>query len=98
MIRPDTPPGAEVVCIDASAGPYGTGGLEQGAVYTVERIARAIDGGHVAVLAEIPPWEAYSPPWGLVEIGFELRRFRYLDIPGELRALLTRASKEAETT
>lgn len=96
MIGPDTPPGAEIVCIDASPGPYGDGGLLCGAVYTVERVARAIDGGHVVVLAEIAPWQTYSPPWGIVDIGFELRRFRYLDIPRSLTDLLETAVADAK--
>lgn len=97
MIDPDTPPGAEIICIDAAAGPYGDGGLRQGAIYTVERIAPAIDGGHVVVLAEIRPWETYAPPWGMVEIGFELKRFRYLDIPASLTALLEEAARREKT-
>jgi hypothetical protein len=96
MISPDTPPGTEVVCVDAGPGRYGDGGLKRGAIYTVERIAPAIDGGHVVVLSEIPLWETYSPPWGLVGIGFELRRFRYLDIPDALMQLLEEASREKE--
>ncbi|WP_036280767.1 hypothetical protein [Methylocystis sp. ATCC 49242] len=98
MISPDTPPGAEVVCVDASAGPYGDGGLRRGAVYTVDRIARGIDGGHVVLLVEIPPWQTYSPPWGVVGIGFELKRFRYLDIPRSLTELLETAPQEVEDT
>lgn len=97
MISPDTPPGTEVVCVEAGPGRYGDGGLRQGAIYTVERIAPAIDGGFVVVLTEIPPWETYTPPWGLVGIGFELRRFRYLDIPDSLIGLLERVERETET-
>lgn len=88
MIRADTPPGTEIVCIDAAPGPYGESGLQHGAVYTVERTAQAIDGSHVVVVAEITPCETFAPPWGLVEIGFELKRFRYLDIPQSLTRLL----------
>lgn len=95
MISPDTPPGTEVVCVDDAPGPYGDGGLQRGAIYTVERIASAIDGGHVVVLAEIPPWRTYAPPWGPVGVGFELRRFRYLDIPDALTRLLDVAPIEA---
>jgi len=96
MISPETPPGTEVVCIDAAAGPYGDGGLQRGGIYTVDRIAPAIGGGHVVVLAEIAPWEIYSPPWGLVGIGFDLKRFRYLDIPRSLTELLETAPCEVE--
>jgi len=97
MIRPDTPPGTEVICVDATAGPYGNGGLSAGALYTVERIAPAISGGYAVVLAEISPGHAYSPPWGIVGIGFELKRFRYLDIPKSLSALLNAATREAQS-
>ncbi|WP_442754068.1 hypothetical protein ACNHKD_13865 [Methylocystis sp. JAN1] len=96
MISPDTPSGTEVVCVEARPGRYGDGGLRRGAIYTVERIAPAIDGGYVVVLREIPPWETYTPPWGLVGIGFELRRFRYLDIPNSLTRLLEEAGREQE--
>lgn len=96
MISPDTPPGTEVVCIEAAPGRYGDGGLQRGAIYTVERIAAAIDGGHVAVLSEIPPWQTYTPPWGLVGVGFDLRRFRYLDIPRSLTRLLADAPVDVE--
>ena len=94
MISSNTPPGTEVVCIEATPGRYGDGGLRRGAIYTVERIAPAIDGGHVVVLGEIPPWQTYTPPWGLIGIGFELRRFRYLDIPDSLTRLLEDAPVE----
>lgn len=88
MIRPDTPPGAEIVCVDAADGPYGHCGLARGAIYTVARIVRAIHGGPVVIVAEVSPWRTYAPPWGVVEVGFELRRFRYLDIPDTLTNLL----------
>lgn len=96
MITSNTPPGAENVCIDASAGPYGPCGLAQAAIYTVERIEKALFGRHVVLLAEIPPTQVYEPPWGLVTIGFEPKRFRYLDIPDSLVTLLhvTRKAKE----
>jgi hypothetical protein len=96
MIRPDTPPGTEVICVEAEPGRYGDCGLRRGSIYTVERIVPAIDGGHVVVLSEIPPWQAYTPPWGLVGIGFELRRFRYLDLPDSLTELLQSAGRETE--
>jgi hypothetical protein len=97
MISPNTPPGTEVVCVEAGPGRFGDGGLRRGAIYTVERIAPAINGGHVVVLTEIPPWQTYTPPWGLVGIGFELRRFRYLDLPASLTGLLDEAPKEVES-
>lgn len=96
MIFTDTPPGTEIICLDASAGPYGSGGLVLGAVYTVKRIVTALDNRHVVLLAELPPAQFYAPPWGIVTIGFELRRFRYLDIPDALTDLLreTKATSE----
>ncbi len=96
MISPNTPSGTEVVCVEAGPGRFGDGGLRRGAIYTVERIAPAINGGHVVVLSEIPPWQTYTPPWGLVGIGFELRRFRYLDLPASLTKLLEEAPREVE--
>jgi hypothetical protein len=96
MISPDTAPGTEVVCIDAAPGRYGDAGLRRGAIYTVERISPGIDGGHALVLAEIPPWQSYAPPWGLVSVGFELKRFRYLDLPDSLSKLLETAGNDAE--
>jgi hypothetical protein len=96
MINPETPPGTEVVCVEAGPGRYGDGGLRRGAIYTVDRIAPAIDGGYVVVLSEIPLWQTYTPPWGLVGIGFELRRFRYLDLPRSLTRLLEDAPVEIE--
>lgn len=94
MISRDTPRGAEIVCIDATDGPYGECGLTHGAIYTVARIVRAIDGGHAVIVEEISPWRTYAYPWGLIEVGFELRRFRYLDIPDELTSLLDAARLE----
>jgi hypothetical protein len=96
MISPDTPSGTEVVCVEAAPGRYGDCGLRRGDIYTVEHIAPAIDGGYVVVLTEIPPWQTYTPPWGLVGIGFELRRFRYLDLPTSLTQLLETAGRETE--
>ena len=98
MISPDTAPGTEVICIDDSLGPYGKGSLCKGSIYTIELIARAITGGYVVVLLELRPWTTFMPPWGPVDVGFELGRFRYLDIPRELNELLARAPKELETT
>jgi|ERR1019366_4579878 hypothetical protein len=91
MISPDTAPGTEVICIDDSSGPYGNGSLCKGSIYTVELIARTITGGYAVVLLELKPWTTFMPPWGPVDVGFELRRFRYLDIPRELNELLVTA-------
>jgi hypothetical protein len=96
MIAPDTPPGTEIICIDASDGPYGRVSLTLGAIYTVQRIENALYDRYVVFLVELPAEEVYEPPWGLVTIGFELGRFRYLDIPDALAGLLrqTEASEE----
>lgn len=96
MIRPDTPPGTEVICIDAAPGPHGFVSLARGALYTVRAIAPAVTGGHAALLEETAPCAAYLPPWGLVELGFELRRFRYCEIPRELTRLLQTAREDAD--
>ena len=97
MIRPDTPSGTEIICVDASAGPHGAGGLILGALYTVERIETALYGRYVVLLQEAPAIQVYEPPWGLVTMGHDLKRFRYLDIPDELNALLEGASASLET-
>lgn len=96
MIRPDTAPGTEVVCIDDSPGKYGNSGLHMGEIYVVDKICEAISGNHVVFLSDVPPWEGYAAPWGIVYIGFELRRFRYLDIPSSLTGLLTDVVREHE--
>lgn len=96
MISPDTAPGTEIICIDDSSGPYGNGGLTKGMLYTVESIAPAITGGFVVLLMELRPWKTYAPPWGAVDVGFELKRFRYLDIPTEVMKLLESSPKELE--
>jgi hypothetical protein len=95
MISPDTPPGADIICIDDSPGDYGSGGLVKGGVYTLARVEICVTGGYGAFLQEIPPWESYAPPWGLVAVGFELRRFRRLDLPTCLTALLDGAPSPA---
>jgi hypothetical protein len=97
MISPDTSPGTEIICIDDSLGPYGNGGLRKGNLYTVDRIVPAITGGFVVLLIELPPWRIYAPPWGAVEVGFELKRFRYLDVPVALTKLLEAVPTELET-
>ena len=55
--------------------------LCKGSIHTVERIAPAITGGYVVVLLEPRPWTTFTLPWGAIDVGFELKRFRYLDIP-----------------
>jgi hypothetical protein len=89
MISPGTPPGADVICIDDTPGPYGAGGLSRGAIYTVDRIEPCVTGGYGVFLREVSPWDSYAPPWGLVTIGFELKRFRYLEIHKSLTAMLS---------
>lgn len=96
MISPDTPPGTEIICIDASVGPYGSGGLAQGEIYTVRRIEKALENRYVVLLDELPPVQVCRPPWGMVTIGFELKRFRYLDIPDSLIELLGQTKASAE--
>ena len=88
MISPDTPPGTEIICIDATAGAYGPVRLAHGAIYTVERIESALYGGYIVLLSGLPLSQACEPPWGQVMVGFDLRRFRYLEIPDSLFALL----------
>jgi len=96
MISPHTPPGTEIVCIDSSAGPLGSCDLTDGAIYTVARIVPALCDRHVVLLAELPLTQIYEPPWGLVTVGFELKRFRYLDIPDSLVVLLRENKKSLE--
>jgi len=96
MIRPDTPPGAEIICIDAAEGPWGPIPLTLGAIYTVDRIIATIDGVWAVLLAEVEAPSVYAPPWGMVTIGFGLHRFRYLDLPDELTRLLDTTVRRAE--
>ena len=96
MIRPDTPPGAEIVCIDAADGPWGAAALASGTVYTVDRIIETIDGAHAVLLAEVEAPRIYAPPWGMVTIGFGLHRFRYLNLPDELTRLLETTARCVE--
>lgn len=96
MISSDTSPGTEIICLDASPGPYDCVGLSMGEVYTVERIERTLDNRNIVLVAELPLMQAYEPPWGIVIIGFELRRFRYLDIPDALSELLRETNATAE--
>jgi hypothetical protein len=97
MISPHTPRGTDIVCVNDTPGRYGSGGLQKGTVYTVDYIEKSIMGGHVVMLVEIRPWKAFHPVWGPVHVGFELRRFRYLDIPKSLTDLLVMAPRELET-
>ncbi len=96
MIRADTPPGEEIVCIDATDGPWGAAALTLGAIYTVERIIATIDGEFAVLLAEVESPRIYAPPWGMVTIGFARRRFRYLDLPDSLTGLLKATARRAE--
>jgi hypothetical protein len=91
MINPDTRPGTDVICIDDACGPYGASGLQKGALYTVAKIEPAITGGFGVILEEVSPRETYIPPWGPITVGFELKRFRYLDLPKSLTRLLIQA-------
>lgn len=81
MISPHTPPGTQVCCIDATPGRFGFTGLTRGAYYTVQSIEIGAEGGFLAILEGIePPW-GYLPPRGLVRVGYDLRRFRPLELP-----------------
>lgn len=89
MISASTPPGTDVVCIEAGPGPYcNDTKLTKGSVYTIEQIVPSIDGCFCATLVGIEPPTGYHPAFGMVHIGFELHRFRYLDIPRSLTKLL----------
>jgi hypothetical protein len=79
MISPDTKPGTEVVCIDASPGPYGPSGLCVGCIYTVKSIEQSLSRKPVVLLYEIEPVAAYVAPHGLAHTAFLLSRFRYID-------------------
>jgi hypothetical protein len=96
MISPHTPRGTDIVCVNDTPGRYGSGGLQKGVVYTVDYIEKSIMGGHVVMLVEIKPWKAFHPVWGPVHVGFELRRFRYLDIPKSIMNLLVAAQRKLE--
>jgi hypothetical protein len=87
MIRPDTKPGTDVVCISAGPGRLGPVFLTEGAVYTVKQIVKGVD-DYCVLLADLPPIHSYKPPWGMVQVGFDLSRFRYLDLPRSLTELL----------
>ncbi len=97
MISPGTPPGTDVICIDDAPGPYGDGGVSKGGIYTVDRIEPCVTGGFSVFLREVRPWESYAPPWGLVTIGFDPKRFRYLEIHKSLTELLTQSPEHAES-
>lgn len=96
MILPDTQPGTEVVCVDDSAGMHGPSGLARGNIYTVDRIRKGLRGEFVAILADVEPSIGYVAPWGVVTVGYALRRFRYLDIPESLTSLLEARRRSVE--
>jgi hypothetical protein len=79
MIRPGPPPGTDIVCIDALPGPFGLTGLSKGAYYSVQAIEKSIFGGFVVFLNEIRGPVVFAIPYGLLEVGYSLRRFRYLN-------------------
>lgn len=100
MIRPDTPPGTEIVCIDDSPGRYGPSGLVKGGIYTVNSIEQGLDKEPLVIVYEVTPTVAFEPPYGMLNLGFLLSRFRYLDLPPCLTELLktTRIPSDLETT
>lgn len=98
MIRPDTPPGTEIVCIDDSPGAYGPSGLRKGEIYTVKSIETAIDRDAVVIVYEVKPGVAFEPPYGRLNTGYLLSRFRYLDLPPCLIELLVEAPRQLELT
>lgn len=97
MISPDTPPGTEIVCIDDSDGAYGPSRLSIGEVYTLRSIEMGVDGDFVATLHEVPPGTTYNMAFGVLNIGYLLCRFRYLELPNSLTELLTEQPIKLET-
>jgi len=94
MISPDTPPGAEIICIDTSPGAYGPCPLSLGALYTVKEMVFSKTDGYGVVLHEVPVrlvWRGIIPH----RLGWGLRRFRYPDLGG-LDALLRVTRKQEE--
>lgn len=67
---------------------YGLSGLTLGVVYTLDRIEFCVGETHAAFLKDVYPDLSYAPPWGRVILGYELSRFRYLDVPDALTKLL----------
>lgn len=94
MISSDTPPGTEIVCIDDSEGAYGPSRLTLGGVYTVKDIRPAVDGDYVVLLHEVDPAPVYDARFCLINVGWLLCRFRYLEIPKSLSELLTERELE----
>lgn len=88
MISPDTAPGTLVVCLDPSPGPFGPTPLKRGGCYTIKGILPSND-SFVATLMEFPPMMFFSETRGMMELGYSLKRFRYLRIPRTLTSLLT---------
>lgn len=98
MIRPDTPPGTEIICIDDSPGQYGPSKLHKGEIYTVKSIEVAIDHEFIVLVHEVPPGIGFAPPYGALNTGYLLSRFRYLDLPPCLMEMLTAAPRQLELT
>jgi hypothetical protein len=98
MIRPDTPPGPEIICINDSPGRYGPSGLRKNEIYTVKSIERGIENEFLVVIHEVPPGVGFAPPYGALSIGYLLSRFRYLDLPPCLTDLLAAAPLQLELT
>lgn len=69
MISPDTPPGTDVVCIDASPGVYGPVNLTLGWFYTVKRIEKCIL-PYAVVVEETPPVLVASAHYGMLQVGY----------------------------
>jgi hypothetical protein len=87
MISPHTPPGTEIVCIEDRPGRFGPVPLKKGDIYTLAKIEMGLD-KPCAFLQEVPAPDGWHPAHGKVIVGFDLERFRPLDIPPCLSALL----------
>jgi hypothetical protein len=87
MISPHTPPGTEIVCIEDRPGRYGAVPVKKGEIYTLDKIVMGLD-KPCAFLQGIAPPRSLHPVHGEITIGFGLERFRPLDIPPCLSALL----------
>jgi hypothetical protein len=95
MIRPDTPPGCEIVCIDDSPGPLGPTGLQKGSIYTLKEIVQGLQRAPLALVEEIDPQQGYVAPHGLVYTGYVLGRFRYIEPEVEALLRATRVFEDA---